>query len=151
MDAEVQAVLDARAPDGSPRWSDEELRAVLPIMCLAIARAFPTAELPPYAEEAVGSMSLAAGVTESDDEPTVLAKISRHIEGLVTGKELLAALERAMGSSLGAGNLDAARASAALLGVSVNKEALSGHRPEGTIPAGPGARFASLAKTPKKP
>jgi hypothetical protein len=140
-------LLDRKNADGSPLYSDEQVRAAIPMLAAGIARAFPGVTFPKFVVECVGDAAAAAGIDEKTPADQVWPLLEKWT--LANQNPLAAEIEKLLRqSAAGSGGIDGARAAAAALGVEVSRQPLDGGvRPEGTVPAGPAARFAALAKT----
>lgn len=148
MTQDLAQLLDRKQPDGSPFFADDEVREVIPLLAAGIARGFPGVTFPEFVVLAVGEVAEKAGVNDKTSPAEMWPAIERYYQEHPS--RLASELERLLRSASSSG-LDGARALATALGVETSKKPLdSGVRPEGTVPAGPAARFAALDKTKKR-
>lgn len=143
MERQVAALLERRNEDGEPFFSDAVVREAISFMCIGLKRAAPSIELPRFALECVGELAEKAGVTAEDPPDEVVSKLAAYHEH--HRSPLVRELEALLRSSMGDGAQDAARRFAKWFGNDTKLASLeTGERPEGTVPAGPGARFAVM-------
>jgi hypothetical protein len=149
---EILRIFDQRDAEGEFIYSIDDLRAVMPVIFLSTARAVPDLALPPRAMESIASLVAAAGIDADDPPAEAAAKLEVYAEKRTkSAQRLLSEIQGAFSNAASAGQLDTARSLGALIGVEAKLEALeSDHRPDGTVRAGPAARFLVGDKLPPK-
>jgi hypothetical protein len=149
----VAELLERKEASGKPEFSDEDVRDVVPLLCMGIQRVIPGIELPRFALQCVGAVAGKAGVDARTDAAAIPGMLAAYYAS--HSSPLQRALEAILREHLGEGGVGAARELAALLGGGTELKPLQSTetRPHGTTAAGPAARFQLLAKGPgsKKP
>lgn len=145
--ARLLSVLDRRADDGSPRYSDEEVLHFLPLVFLTVA---PSAEqraaLPDAVIRLLGLFADKAGIDPDASAEDVTHALERYYEAHPVNPELLQAFQSFVREELFAGSpRDDAFASFASGSAPKRTPLESGERPQGSVP-GPLARLAKLPK-----
>lgn len=137
--------------DADPRIApDVAITAAVAWLSVRIQRAAPDAELPEAAIRCVGEVALRAQVEEDDPASRVLEKIESYIESLRT--PLIEELRRLLrGDWVAPPDPDVAALRKLLGAKAERRDPAPRKRPPGTVPAGPGARFAAFDELPPKP
>ena len=151
MERELRALLEQRTPDGKLVFSDEDVRAVLPVVAMAVARVVPDVVFPRFVMELIGAVAQQAGVKASATPEQATAALSQYYAKHPLPARLVAAVERLLAGEMATLTPGAARNIARVIGATVTSQPLdSGVRPQGTVKAGPSARFAAMAALPSK-
>jgi hypothetical protein len=147
--AELFELLSRQDANGQLRYSDDDIRELVPFLALGVVREFPGVSLPTYVVEAIGNVAVRAGITEGTPAERVLPALEQFY---ATNSAPLVEAVRAILHRVGAGAaLESARTAAAALGIEASLRPLdSGARPEGTVRGGASARFLALKQTEKK-
>lgn len=141
--------LVARDNTGAHVVPDVEARAVVALLSLAVRKANPAVELNAFVIGTVGNFAVDARVAPQDPPDTMIHKLETHLIGLLS-PELRNRLETFFREELAQGGADLTRQVADLMGLERPKGVLdAGVRPQGTVAAGPMARFKVQAPAKK--
>jgi hypothetical protein len=143
----LAAVFDARKPDGTFVYSDEEVRHYLPLLILTAK--IPFQKLDAAAQRILGEFVGAAQLDLSKPPAEVQAVIEKHYEKNPVNPALHKGIMDVVRSVLAGGGDVSSAALAALGGQKTTGVLGGGVRPAGTAPGGVLARLASIP--PKKP
>jgi len=133
--------LVAKDGNGAHVVPDVEARAVVALLSLAVRKANPKVELNAFVLGTVGTFAVEAKVAPEDPPDAMIRKLENHLIGLLSA-QLRTRLETFFREELAQGGADMTRQVADLMGLQRPKGVLdAGVRPQGTVAAGPMARF----------
>ncbi len=144
----LMALFERQTPDGTYHYSDADVRHYLPF--LVIAAKVPTESLNADMQKLLGQFVVDAKLDLKQPAADVQAAIVAYYDEKPANRELQTEVQKFVREELQAGGAGGDAAMAALLGGAATTTGVlgGGVRPEGSVPAGPMARFAVVP--PKK-
>jgi hypothetical protein len=133
VSAELNMVLNAKKPDGTPKYSFEDFNATFPPMMLALLGQVPFEEMVPEAQELVvlsmGQVGLELESTPEQIEQTITAYVAKH----PPNQELLGAIKGVLTTAFAKAENAVTDAGRKLTGEKIAAPMLHEKKPEGSV------------------